>query len=550
MRLTIARRIGLGFGVSLALLLVIAAVALRANARLFESVQARAHSFEVLQSITRVEKLASDAETGQRGYLLTGNERYLEPYTLAAAALHGEVARLELLTQDNAGQQDRARAIGPLVGDKLSYFAETIELRRSKGLEAALVLVATDRGKRAMDELRRQLGGLEQHESAQLEGRIAAAQDTLDQTRTAILVALGASLVLALFASSLLGRSITEPIGRLAGSMLKLAAGEQKSRVTVFGDDELGDLSRGFNEMADKRAEAEEQLAAQSRERERILASVRETIHHLTSVAAEIVAAASQQASGAREQAAAVTETVSVVAEVAQTSERAAEQSRAAEETARRSNEFGHNGRKAVDHALQVMSDAKRRVDSVAEGILALAQKTQAIGEINALITDVAEQTHLLALNAAIEAARAGEHGRGFSVVAGEVKSLAEQSKKATVQVRQILGEIQKMSNTAVISTEESTRSMHSAVVQTGEVGAILKQLADTIDEVAEVSSRISATQSQQATGLDQINRAMKDVNEVSTQNMGSARQVETAARELNELGGRLKGLIASSEKR
>ena len=196
------------------------------------------------------------------------------------------------------------------------------------------------------------------------------------------------------------------------------------------------------------------------------------------------------------------------------------------------------------------MNDAKRRVDSVAEGILALAQKTQAIGEINALITDVAEQTHLLALNAAIEAARAGEHGRGFSVVASEVKSLAEQSKKATVQVRQILGEIQKMSNTAVISTEESTRSMNSAVTQTGEVGAILKQLADTIDEVAEVSSRISATQSQQATGLEQINRAMKDVNDVSTLNIGSARQVETAAHELNELGARLKGLIPRSEER
>lgn len=544
MRLTIGKRIALTFGIALLLMLVIALVSLRANATLFDSLQARAHSFEVRQTITRLEKLMVDAETGQRGFLITADERYLEPYTDAVSALHTQQALLEELTKGDPQQLERVRAVAPLIKDKLDYFAETITSRRGKGLEATLSLLATDRGKRAMDEVRRLLAALEQHESVQLEWRIAAALETLDQTRKAILAALLASLLLSLSASFFLGRSITGPIGRLAGGMVKLAAGDLKSRIAVLGEDELTDLSKGFNEMADKRNEAEEKVASQSRERERILGSVRETINNLSSVSAEIVAAASQQASGAREQAAAVTETVSVVAEVAQTSERGAEQARAAEETARRSNEFGHAGRKAVDDAVRVMNDAKQRFDSVAEGILALAQKTQAIGEINALITDVAEQTHLLALNAAIEAARAGEHGRGFAVVAGEVKSLAEQSKKATVQVRQILTEIQKMSNTAVLSTEESTRSMHSAVTQTGEVGAILKQLADTIDEVAEVSSRISATQSQQATGLEQINRAMKDINDVSAQNLGSARQVETAAHELNELGGRLQSFL------
>ena len=98
-------------------------------------------------------------------------------------------------------------------------------------------------------------------------------------------------------------------------------------------------------------------------------------------------------------------------------------------------------------------------MEATAENILALAEQAQAIGEIIATVNDIAEQTNLLALNAAIEASRAGEQGKGFAVVAGEVKALADQSKKATAQVRQILGEIQKATNTAVLSTEEGKRA-------------------------------------------------------------------------------------------
>src|SRR5207245_6843068 len=111
------------------------------------------------------------------------------------------------------------------------------------------------------------------------------------------------------------------------------------------------------------------------------------------------------------------------------------------------------------------------QVESTGENILALAEQAQAISQIISSVNDIAEQTNLLALNAAIEASRAGEHGKGFSVVAAEVKSLADQSKKATAQVRQILGEIQKATNTAVLSTEQVTKGVASAGNVAGEAG-------------------------------------------------------------------------------
>src|SRR5206468_3922496 len=130
---------------------------------------------------------------------------------------------------------------------------------------------------------------------------------------------------------------------------------------------------------------------------------------------------------------------------------------------------------------------------------LALAEQAQTIGDITATVSDIAEQTNLLALNAAIEASRAGEQGKGFAVVAGEVKALADQSKKATAQVRQVLGEIQKATNTAVLSTEEVTKGVATAARVAGQAGEAIKTLADTLTEAAQAAAQIVASSGQQA---------------------------------------------------
>jgi methyl-accepting chemotaxis protein len=121
--------------------------------------------------------------------------------------------------------------------------------------------------------------------------------------------------------------------------------------------------------------------------------------------------------------------------------------------------------------------------------------------------------------NAAIEASRAGEQGRGFAVVAGEVKALADQSKKATAQVRQILGEIQKATNTAVVSTETVSKRVAAAVQVGAQAGETIKTLAETLTEVARAVAQIAASVTQQATGVAQINQAMRSIDQVAKQN-------------------------------
>jgi methyl-accepting chemotaxis protein len=269
-----------------------------------------------------------------------------------------------------------------------------------------------------------------------------------------------------------------------------------------------------------------------------------EAVLHLTSASQQILATTVQQAAGAREQAAAVSETATTADEITQTAQQAAQRAGSMGEAARRTAEVGEAGKKAVDSSIAAMRSVREQVEATAQNILALAEQAQAIGEIIATVNDIAEQTNLLALNAAIEASRAGEQGKGFAVVAGEVKELANQSKQATVQVRQILGEIQKATNAAVLSTEAVTRGMSEVNQISGQAGETINALAATLADTVQAAAQIAASAGQQATGMAQIAVAIKDIDQVTKQTLEATRNSEGAAANLNTIGRQLAMLV------
>jgi Methyl-accepting chemotaxis protein len=267
----------------------------------------------------------------------------------------------------------------------------------------------------------------------------------------------------------------------------------------------------------------------------------------LASTAAEILASTNQQAASATETSAAVTETVTTVDEVAQTAEHAAQRAKAVADLANRAAEIGKAGRIAVEDSVSGMAQLKSQVGSISESIVVLAEQAQAIGEIIATVTEIAEQTNLLALNAAVEAARAGEQGRGFAVVAAEIRSLADEAKKATVQVRQILGEIQRATSAAVMTTEQGTRQAASGSQQLAAAGETIRALSEAVTEAAQAAAQIVASASQQAAGMSQIRQAMGNVHDATTQNLAATRQAEAAAQDLNTLGAALLEIVGGN---
>jgi PAS domain S-box-containing protein len=325
---------------------------------------------------------------------------------------------------------------------------------------------------------------------------------------------------------------------RFWASVIITALRDESGTLIVFG--------KVTRDLTARRQAEEEKSRIAEKVREEILTGLREAVAQLASAGVEILASTTQQAAGAQEHAAAIAQSVTTVDQVTQTASHAAQRARSASEAIQRTVEVGQTGRKAVENAIEALGKLRERVESTAEGILTLAEQAQSIGEIIATVKEIADQTNLLALNAAIEASRAGEYGRGFAVVAGEIKLLADQSKKATVQVRQILGEIQKAMHSAVLSTEEVTKGVTATAAVAGQAGDSINSLIDTLAVTAQASAQIVASAGQQATGMSQINASMKSIDQVARQNLVATQQIERAAHNLNDLGTRLSKLTGS----
>jgi methyl-accepting chemotaxis protein len=178
---------------------------------------------------------------------------------------------------------------------------------------------------------------------------------------------------------------------------------------------------------------------------------------------------------------------VTTVHEIAEVSNQAARRAKQVGEAARRTVEVGDIGRAAVARSLSAMQTVTEQSEITSEQVLCLVEKTKVIGETLNAVTEIAEQTNLLALNATIEASRAGEHGKGFSVVAGEIKALAHQSKQAAGEIRKILHEVQEATNQTVRSSERSAKAIESAREIVAEADESIGTLSNTLMETTTV---------------------------------------------------------------
>ncbi|PJF40409.1 MAG: hypothetical protein D6737_18650 [Chloroflexi bacterium] len=257
-----------------------------------------------------------------------------------------------------------------------------------------------------------------------------------------------------------------------------------------------------------------------------------------------ILSSTAQQIETANEQDDVVTKTTGTVNEVRATVTETAERAQSVAKTAQVSLEISKTGGEAVSETISGMDLIRRRVEDIADNILVLSEHTQQIGEIIATVDKLADQSKMLALNASVEAARAGEEGKGFAVVAMEVRNLADQNRDATVQVREILGEIQRATNAAVMVTEEGSKGVDEGQRLVNTAGDAIRELSQAIEEAAAAAVQIAASTQQQTIGVDHLTTAMRQIKHATADTVSSTMQVETSVRRLREATRRVNSLL------
>ncbi|MDK2124384.1 methyl-accepting chemotaxis protein [Parachitinimonas caeni] len=327
--------------------------------------------------------------------------------------------------------------------------------------------------------------------------------------------------------------TLTRPLAHLATTMEALATGEGDltRRLAVNSQDEIGRTSQAFNQFMARLRDMFVQVRQESE-------AVGRAAHHLAQSATQVESSSDEQTEAATSTAAAVEQVTVSIQHIAATA-------RDFEASARQTGEATREGRQLVEKVASEIDLVHRNVDTLAAAMSSLSQQSAQVDNILRAIKDIAEQTNLLALNAAIEAARAGEQGRGFAVVADEVRKLAARTAEATIEIGQIVNQIQKEIGSADSSVKLTRNSIsnsvaisHEAASAIGGVGQATEKLVNNIGEIAD------STREQAAASTD-IARNVEKISVMAQSNRDVVASVSVDVDTLGKLSTSLTQLVA-----
>lgn len=594
--LSIKNKLYLGFGSIVAIILILLAVAYNSFSRLSEANRWDRHTMEVLIEIDKIHNSILQIQVEARGYILSGNEISLNPETDEMAVLTQHTQKAISMTSDNKPQSERFRKIDQLTTTWVKdWINPLIEKRRAlgnaPGATEAVARTVPAVGYPAITQANKLLDEAAEEETRLLAERTATSsklQDTMLLT-----LALGGLLciVLALGISYLLGKSILGPLNNLTDAVGRIAGGEQGARAAIISGDELGKVTQEFNRMAQTIQDNQaDELAATNSLRAKVdsllevvskaasgdltgkvsitgsdaigqlgngLAKMFENLRSLlnnvqkagiqvTTSATEIAASARQQEATGIEQAQTSVEILSTTKEIsANTSQllKTMEDATAVADYTTNATAEAQNNLKRMDSTMQHMVSA---TDSINAKLAALSEKASNINSVLITITKVADQTNILSLNAAIEAEKAGEAGRGFSVVATEIRRLADQTSVSTWDIEQMLKEMQSAVSASVMGMDKFSEEIRRSV---GEVRQVAEQLSSVMDQVQKLTPQFDAVlqgMQSQAIGASQISDTMMQLNDATQQTVESLKATSEAVHQLQYAAGDLQSSVST----
>jgi methyl-accepting chemotaxis protein len=481
---TFGKRLGAGFAVAAFALLVVALFGYKNASRMTEDAGWVSHTQEVRDEISRFVAHVVDMETSVRGYVIAGDEAFLDSYQASLPKTRETFQRIRRLTSDNPEQQRRLAAVQSAVDARIAHMQKLVESRRGGGFAAAQAMVTAGEGRRTMDEVRRGFAEIDGEEARLLGLRSAEAASSGATTKGVMLwgSALGIAFVAltGLFISSTLSRQVSS------------------------------------------------------------------AVQHIQSSSAELQAAANQQATGSKEQATAMNEITTTISELLATSRQIAGSAQRVAQIASETANSAVAGDQVVQRTHESIASIKRQVDLVVTHMLDLGKKSQEIGGILEIINELAEQTNILAINATIEAAGAGDAGKRFAVVAEEIRRLADRVGGSTKDIRILIDEVRAAVNTTVMATESGTKAVDAGARQFGDAASAFGQIGSLVGTTTEAAREIELSTKQQASAVEQVNAAIASVAQATRETETSSSQTLQTASQLVGLSRELLKVVQS----
>jgi len=324
----------------------------------------------------------------------------------------------------------------------------------------------------------------------------------------------------------LIARRLTRRLSHVSSAMSRVAEKDLTTRVTIHGDDELGDIGKIFNDMMIGM--------------EDMIKSIQNAVLSLTDKSKELLFGAEIMTKDAEEVAGQAGTVATAGEEMAATSTEIANNCIMAAESSQIANQTALKGAEVIERTVEVMRRIADKVKVSALTVEGLGSRSDQIGAIVGTIEEIADQTNLLALNAAIEAARAGDHGRGFAVVADEVRALAERTTRATKEIGEMIKSIQQETRGAVNTMEDGVREVETGTSEAGKSGEALEEILQQINTVSLQVSQIATAAEQQTATTSEISGNILQITTVTQETADLAKTSTRAADDLVQLAEKL----------
>lgn len=327
-------------------------------------------------------------------------------------------------------------------------------------------------------------------------------------------------------------KRLVSPLTRLSAFASQVAEGDLTGTLKLEQEDEIGQLAYAMAKMRENLhnlikqvREATVQVAASSEE---LTASAEQSAQAADQVAQTIAGVAA----GAEKQLEATNDNAAIVDRMSSGIRQVAANANAVAGTSAKSAATAEEGRKAVEKAVSQMGHIEETVNRSSQVVTKLGERSKEIGQIVNTISGIAGQTNLLALNAAIEAARAGEQGRGFAVVAEEVRQLAEKSQEAAKQIAELIAEIQKDTDHAVVVMREGTEEVRTGTEVVNDAGRAFQEILRSINAVSDQTREISSAIQQMSEASLKVVASGQNIDAINKETASQAQTVSAATEE------------------